>query len=197
MAHRRRFRLLRTLARADLGGARNLAIGCFRHGLHFRGGHGARNHEDRVIGRVETLVERQRILARELFDLVFPADDRTPVGMIEIERGGNLLTQPGLRAVGDAHVELFQHDVTFRQNIFVGQHEAGHTVGFKRHHQRQMFLGDPLEIAGVVGCGEGVFLSADCRKHLGEFSRRVFLGALEHQVFKKMRDAGGARRLVG
>ena len=60
-----------------------------------------------------------------------------------------------------------------------------------------MLARDALEIAGVVGGGEGVLLAADRRHRLREASGRVLGGALEHQMFEEMRDAGLARRLVG
>ena len=68
-------------------------------------------------------------------------------------------------------------------------------IGFKCHHSREMFLRDALVVAGVVGRGESVFLTAEGSQNLGEFSDGL-LRTLEHQVLEKMGDAGN-RRLVG
>jgi hypothetical protein len=60
-----------------------------------------------------------------------------------------------------------------------------------------MLRGDPLEIGRVVVGREGVLLAAQRRDDLRELARRMALGALEHQVFEEMRDAGSADRIVG
>ncbi len=116
--------------------------------------------------------------------------------MIEIERRGDLLAEPGFRTVGDPHVVLFQNHVALGQHIGVGQHQAGHAIGFELHHRRQIFAGDALEIAGVVGRGESVFLAADGGERLGEPARGVLLGALEHEMLEEMGEAGFAGLLV-
>ena len=75
--------------------------------------------------------------------------------------------------------------------------EIGHAVGFHPHHQRQAVLGDALEIGGRVMGGEGVVLAAIAGDDLGKFAGRDLFGALEHEMFEEMRDAGFALRLVG
>ncbi len=45
--------------------------------------------------------------------------------------------------------------------------------------------------------GEGVVLAAILGDDLGELAGRDLVGALEHQMFEEVGDAGGARRLVG
>ena len=60
-----------------------------------------------------------------------------------------------------------------------------------------MFLGDALEIGGIVIAGKRILLAAEIRDKLREFALRIGLGALEHQMFEEMRDAGLARRIVG
>ena len=54
-----------------------------------------------------------------------------------------------------------------------------------------------LEIAGVVGRGEGVLVAADPQHGLGKLAGRMLAGALEHQMFEKMREPRFAGRLVG
>ena len=51
--------------------------------------------------------------------------------------------------------------------------------------------------AGIVAGGEGILLAADLGDVLREGVAGIFLGALEHQMFEEMRQAGFARRLVG
>ena len=117
--------------------------------------------------------------------------------MVEIERRHDLLGQPRVRIVGDPHVEFFQHDVALGQHVLVLEDEAGHAVGLEFHHLRQLLARHALEIAGVIGRGEGVLVAADPQHGLGEFAGRMLAGALEHQMFEEMREPGFARRLVG
>ncbi len=168
LANRDRRRLLGPHARTDLGAAGDLAIGLLDERPDLGSGHVAGDHHHRIIGRVEPPVKRERILAVELLDLGAPADHRPSIGMIEIERRGDLLAEPRFRAVGDPHVVLFQHHVALGQHIGVGEHEAGHAIGLELHHRRQVFAGDALEIAGVVGGGEGILLAADGGERLRE-----------------------------
>ncbi len=109
--------------------------------------------------------------------------------MVEIERGHDLLGQPGIRAVGDAHVVFFQHDVALGQHVLVLQHQAGHAIGLEFHHLAELVLADALVVAGIVGRGESVLLAADALHGLREFTDRMFRGALEHQMFEEMRQA--------
>ena len=117
--------------------------------------------------------------------------------MVEIERGHDLLVQPRLRIVGDPHVVFLEHDVALGQHVLVLEDEAGHAVGLELHHQRQLVARHALEIAGVVGRGEGVLVAADLEHGLGELAGRMLAGALEHQMLEEMREARFARRLVG
>ena len=55
--------------------------------------------------------------------------------MVEIERGHDLLVQPRLRIVGDAHVVFLEHDVALGQHVLVLQDQAGHAIGLELHHQ--------------------------------------------------------------
>ena len=95
------------------------------------------------------------------------------------------------------HAPLFHDDVALRRDDLVGEHEAGHAIGFELHHHAKMLLGDALEIGGVIIAGEGVLLAAEFRDHFGKLALRMGFGALEHQMFEKMRDARFARRIVG
>ena len=92
---------------------------------------------------------------------------------------------------------LLEDDVALGQHHLVGEHQAGHAVGLEFHHGLELLARHALVIAGVVVRGEGVFLAADARRRLREPAGRILRGALEHQVFEEMREAGFARRLVG
>ena len=191
-------RLLRANAlRRDRRLWRNVAIGLFHHRADAVGADIACNDQRRVVRCVEALVEGERILAVEFLDLLMPADGRAAIGMIEIQRGHDLFGQPRIGAVADAHVVFFQHHVALGQHVFILEDEAGHAVGLELHHGRKLVARHALEVGGVVGGGEGVLVAADPRDELREFSRRMLGGALEHQVFEKMREAGFPRRLVG
>ena len=172
-------------------------IGPLHHRADLLGVDVAGDHQRGVVRRIEALVERQRVLAVELLDFLAPADHGAAIGMIEIERRHDLLGQPRIRIVGDAHVEFFEHDVALRQHVFVLQDQAGHAVGLELHHPGQLLARHALEIAGVVGRGEGVLVAADLEHGLGEFAGRMLGGALEHQMFEEMREARFAGRLVG
>ncbi len=117
--------------------------------------------------------------------------------MVEIERGVHLLAEPRARIVGDPRVLLLEHDLELGPHHVVGQHQAGHAVGFELHHRLELVARDALEIAGIVGRGERVLLAADGGDDLREAAGRVLGGALEHQMFEEMREAGFARGLVG
>ena len=160
-ARRLLHRLSRPLARRDLGARGNLAVGLLRVGLDLVGRHVAGDNHDGVVRRVEAPVERQRIIAVEVFDLGPPADHRTAIGMIEIKRGVHLLGQAAVRIVGDPHVLLFEHDVEFGAHDLVGEHEAGDAIGLERHHLFEMLARHALKEAGIVAGGEGVLLAAD------------------------------------
>ena len=53
---------------------------------------------------------------------------------------------------------------------------------------RQLLARHALEIAGVVGRGEGVLVAADPQHGLGEFTGGMLAGALEHQMFEEVRE---------
>ena len=197
-ARRHRLRLLRAdAAGGDRGLRRHLAEGRFRHRADFLLVDVAGDDQDRVVWRVEAPVEGKRVLAVELLDFMVPADHRAAVRVVEIERGHHLLVQARFRVVGDPHVVFLEHDVTLGQHVLVLQDEAGHAVGLELHHAGQLVARHALEIAGVVGRGEGVLVAADLEYGLGELASGMLGGPLEHQVFEKVREPRLAGRLVG
>ena len=117
--------------------------------------------------------------------------------MIEIQRRHDLFGQPRLGVVGDAHVVFLEHDVALGQHVLILEDQAGHAIGLELHHGAELVARYALEIAGVVGRGEGVLVAADPQHGLGKLAGRMLAGALEHQMFEKMRKAGFAGRLVG
>ena len=117
--------------------------------------------------------------------------------MVEILRSLHLLGQTGGRIVVDALVALFENDVALSRDHVFAQHKAGHAIGFELHHGAEILARDALEVSSVVVAGEGVFLTADGGNLLREASARMVRGALEHQVFEEMRDAGLSVRIIG
>jgi hypothetical protein len=157
----------------------------------------AGNHQDGVIRRVEASVKRQRILAIERLDFVLPADNGNAVRMVGVERGHHLLLQDAAGIVVDAGAALFEDDLALGVDVLLGEAKIGHAVGFHRHHLGQAILGHALEIGGHVVIGEGVVLAAVLGDDLGEHAGGHEIGALEHQMFEEVRNAGRSGRLVG
>ena len=118
----------------DRGLRRDLAESLLDQRADFVGLDVAGDHQRRIVRRVEALVEGERILAVELLDLLVPADHRPAIGMVEIQRGHDLLGQPRVRIVGDAHVVFFEHDVALGQHVLILEDQAGHAVGLELHH---------------------------------------------------------------
>ena len=197
LPHRNRLRLLRAQAGAELGPARDLAVGLLRQRTDRFGADVPGDHDHGIVGRVEAPVEGERVLARERFDLVAPADHRPAVGMVEIERSLDLLGELRARIVGDALVLLLEHHVALRQHVGVGQHQAGHAIGFECHDGLELLARDPLVERGIIVRRERILLAAHFVDGLREFSGRSLGRALEHQVFEEMRQPRLARRFVG
>ena len=126
-----------------------------------------------------------------------PADDRRSIGMVGEQGRLHRLVQLRVRIGVAMHAPLLHHHFALGRDDLVGQDEAGHAVGLELHHRAQMLLGDALEIGGVIVAGERVLLAADLRDGFREGALRMRLGALEHQMFEKMRDARLAWRIVG
>ena len=196
-AHRHRRRLLRPMARHDVGVTLELAVGLLGElegGLRFDV---AGDHHDRVVGTVEATIEADGVVAREPLHLVAPADHRLAVGAVEVERGVDLLAELRARIVAHALVLLLEDDLKLGPHDLVGELQAGHAVGFERHHGLELFARHALVKGRVVVGGEGVFLTAAARDHVRELAGRMLGGALEHQMFEEMRQPRFARRLVG
>ena len=117
--------------------------------------------------------------------------------MVEIERGVHLLPEPRGGIVADAHVVFFENDVELGSHHVVGEHQSGHAVGLELHHLLELVARDALEIAGVIGGGEGVLLPADGGHDLREASQGIFGRALEHEMFEEVSKPRLARRLIG
>src|SRR5262249_25599577 len=172
------------------------AVGFFCKRSRLRRAYVAGNYDNRIIGGVEAAVESDRVITRQLFHFVAPADHRFAVGMIEIERCIDLLGQASPQIVSSARVLPLENNIPLGQNDLVGRLKAGHPICFEFHNGLQLVAWHALEIARVVLRREGIPLPADARNHLREFSGRVFSSALEHEMFKEMRQPRLACRLI-
>jgi hypothetical protein len=188
---------LNSLTRREIIAARDLAVGFLGKLARIGRLDVAGDHHHRGVGTVEVAIEADGVVAGQLLHLVPPADHRLAVRVIKEQRGVDLLAEPRARIVGDTLVLFLKDHVALRQHHLVGEHKAGHAVGFQFHNCLELLARHALEIAGVVARGEGVFLTADMRDHLREFTRRVLRRALEHQMLEEMRQARFSRRLVG
>ena len=102
-----------------------------------------------------------------------------------------------LRPVIGAHAALLDHHLKLVIDVFdVVELEVHHAVRFHLHHERQAIPGDLFPIGGIVRRGEGVVLAAIARDDQRELLARHLLGALEHQMFEEMGEAGLQGRLV-
>ncbi len=190
-------RLLRPHASADARVGRKGAIGGFCQRLDLGRIDIASDNDDGVVGRVEALVEGQRVLTRQLLHLVHPADDGDAVGVVLVQRRRHLLCKDARGDVLGAHAALLDDHLALGLDLPFAQSQVHHPVGFHLHERPQAVLGDALVVACVVGAGEGVVLAAEARDDSGEFPGRELLRRLEHQVLEEMGDARYARRLVG
>ena len=168
----------------------------FGQGQRILGRHIAGHHHDGVVGRVIRRVEGQGIVTVECCDLMHPADDRAAVGVVQELRGRHLFVQEGAGIAVGALAAFFDDDLAFGGHILFGEDQIAHAFCLHLHHQAQTVGGNPLEIGGVIPAGKGVVIAAlrlDC---VGKLTRGQIVGALEHQVFEEMRDAGMAGRLI-
>ncbi len=157
----------------------------------------AGDDENGVFGRIEAVVIGKRVGALEALDLMAPADDRLAIGMLGEKRRLHRLAQlVGGVGIG-AHAALLLHDLALGRDDLVGEDEVLHAVRLIIHADGELARGDALEIGGVVVRGEGVLLAAGIGDELGEFALLVIFGALEHQMFEEMGDAGFAQWIVG
>src|SRR5262249_527354 len=81
----------------------------------------AGNDDHRLIGRIEAAIEPDRVIARQLFHFVTPADHWLAVGMIEVKRRVDLLAQSSARIVANALVLLLEDNIALGQNDVVGE----------------------------------------------------------------------------
>ncbi|KAF0231635.1 MAG: hypothetical protein FD175_543 [Beijerinckiaceae bacterium] len=149
-----------------------------------------------IVRAIEATIVGQRILAPQHLDLMAPPDHRRAVGMVDIERRQHAFLQLRGGITVGAHLALLDHDIALGENLRAVEHEAGHPVGFQRHHRAEVLFGDTLVIGGVIVGGEGVLLPAKAGDNLGKLALGVLVRALEHQMFEKMRDAGLALRII-
>jgi len=167
-----------------------------RHFQHFGGIRIARNDQDRIVGRIIAAVEIERVRARQLLDLVLPADHGAPVWVVEILRRAALLAEKRGRIVFHPHVALFEHNVALGGDIFLGESEIAHSVGLHAHHQLQPIGGNTLEIGRLVAGGEGIVGAAVFRHGGGKLTGLHILRCLEKEMLQKMGHAGNARLLI-
>jgi hypothetical protein len=114
------------------------------------------------------------------------------------EKGGvDVLAENGGGIVVRALAAFLQDDQALGPHVLFGEHQIGHAVGFHGHDQFQAVQRHGLKITSVVGRGEGVLAPAIARHTARKLARRQRLGALEHQVFKEMRNTRLAGRIVG
>ena len=161
--------LLRAAALGRGAARPDLAVMPLGEAAHFRRVGVAGDDKDRVLRRVEARVIGERVLAVETLDLMAPADDRRAVGVMGEQRRLHRLVELGAGIGVAMHAALLQHDVALGRDDLVGEHQAGHAVGLEFHHRAEVFLGDPLEIGGIIVAGESVFLAAD----LGDAHARI------------------------
>ena len=119
------------------------------------------------------------------------------IGVVLVQRRGELFAQQRLSAALDTLATFFKHHVAFGPNHLLTKHQAAHAVGFEIHHVRQCLGGHGFEIGGDIGRGEGVQIAAEFGDGGIQFASGVAFGALEHQMLKEMGDAGLACWLVG
>ena len=190
-------RLLRTLARLDIGVGLQGAVGGLGQRLDLLDRDIACDDDDSVVGRIVALVEGERILARELRHLVHPADDGDAVGMVLIERRRHLLGEDVGGIVLGARAALLEDHLALGPHLLLVELEIEHAVGLHRHDRLEAVLGDALEVARHVVAGEGIVLATHARDLAGEGAGRDLVRRLEHQVLEEVGDAGDAGRLVG
>src|SRR5450759_1097189 len=125
-----------------------------------------------------------------------PADDRVVIGMLLINRRHHDFIHQRLRFIVGAHAPLFHDYLDLLAEFLRSQIEVLHPVRFQLHRQRQLGFVQLLEISGVVGAGKSILARPRCRDALGKFARWHGLGALEHHMLQRVRDAGGSGALV-
>jgi len=186
--------LLGPLTRLDGIVGRQATVSGLRERLHLLRHDVAGHHHDGVVGRIEALVEGERVFTRQLLHFVHPADDRDAVGVVLVQRRRHLLGQDAGWIVLGARTALFEDHLALGRHVLGVQLEVDHAVGLHLHHRLETLLGDALKVSRIVVRGEGVVLTAHARDGFGELARRDLVGRFEHQVLEEMGDTGYAGR---
>ena len=156
------------------------------------------DHQDRVVGRVELLVEGGRLGLGDRLDVLHRADHRPAVRVGLEGLPVHQLVEDPVDVVLDRRQALLGHDVAFVLDLLLAQVEVDHPIGLQ--HDGHVHLGgrDVVDVGGEVVIGHGVGAAAD-RVHLVvEGVGGGVLGLGEHQVLEQVRQAGlaGGRLLV-
>src|SRR6516225_3271227 len=155
------------------------------------------NHYHSIVRSIEAPVESNGIVARQLLHLVSPADHGLAVRMVEEQGGIDLLAKPSARIVLHPLIALLEYDVALRQHDLVGELQASHAISLEPHYRLEVFARHALEERGVVNRSECVLLAAESSDNLRELARGMLRGALEHQVFKQVRQSRLDGRFIG
>ena len=94
------------------------------------------------------------------------------------------------------HLDLFDHDVAFAVEFFVGKERRGDEVGEQIESARQMLVQHFDVIAGDFAAGESIDVAADGIAFDGDFARGAIACAFEECVFDEVRDAVEAAGFV-
>ena len=125
-----------------------------------------------------------------------PADDRHTVPQVLKLGRLHLFGQQRPRITIRALAAFFQNHIAFRQNIRLGQTQIAHTVCLQLHHQGQPVGGNMLKISGIIPGRKRVVVATLRLDDRRQFAGAHVIGALEHQMFQKMRNAGFAGHLI-
>ena len=99
-------------------------------------------------------------------------------------------------AIVDALAALFDNDIALREEGLVRVAQIAHAIGFHTHDEFEPVARDTDVVGRVIPRGEGVIVSAIARDGARILAGRNLARALEHQVFKEMRDARMAARFI-
>ncbi len=150
----------------------------------------ADHYQRRVVGCVPLLVPVACILRRHVFQIIHPADDGAAIRVRLIDRSVELFVDLRMRLVVSAPAAFFHHHADLLGELFFGQHQIVHAVGFELDGKRQLRFLQLLEIRRVIAAGKGIFASAGSSDDARELARLDLLRTLEHHVFQHMGNAG-------
>ena len=149
-----------------------------------------------IVGYVPGVVPGFGIVCAHFFQIIHPADDGAAVRMGLISDGIHLFEQFTLRLIVGAHASLLHHHLDLLGKLIGRDIQMAHAVSLKRHHVSQAFLGNLLEIGGVILAGKGIVASASGGDPAVELTGADLRRPFEHHVFKHMSDAGLAIDLI-